>query len=213
MNFILADNQELTRYALEAYIRTGSTNTIQVVADKGGLLEALIENEQSVVLLDYTLFDYADESELFDVSEKFVLSQWVLLSDELSPDTLRRIVNSSRRFSVVYKDSPMVEIIEAVKSAEAGRRYLCQRAIDLILVHQQKDTKSPNILTATEQEIVKSIARGLTTKDIAKERFSSIHTINTHRKNILHKLGISTSNELIRYAIRTGLFDPTEYYI
>lgn len=213
MNYILADNQELTCYALEAFICKDATNTVHRAVNKAELLHLLKDCEQSIVLLDYTLFDYTDETQLFEVSEKFTQSQWVLICDELSPDSLHKIINSSRRFSIVYKDCSMQEIEEAIKASEAGRRYICQRSIDLFLTQHQEESKVPNVLTVTELEIVKSIARGLTTKDIARERISSIHTINTHRKNIFHKLGINTSHELIRYAIRAGLFDASEYYI
>jgi len=69
------------------------------------------------------------------------------------------------------------------------------------------------VLTATEMEIVKAIAKGKTTKEIAEERISSIHTITTHRKNIFRKLGVNTAHEVIKYAIRKGWVDPTEFYI
>jgi DNA-binding NarL/FixJ family response regulator len=68
-------------------------------------------------------------------------------------------------------------------------------------------------LTKTETEILKSIAMGLTTKEIAKERFSSFHTINTHRKNIFRKLGVNNIREATKYALRAGLIDAAEYYI
>lgn len=213
MNFILADNQDLTCYALEAFICKDATNTVHRAVNKADLLHLLEECEQSVVLLDYTLFDYTDEAQLFEVGEKFKQSQWILICDELPPESLRKIMNSSRRFSIIYKDCSMQEIEEAIKASKAGQHYICQRSIDLFLTQHQEENKVPNVLTVTELEIVKSIARGLTTKDIARERISSIHTINTHRKNIFHKLGINTSYELIRYAIRAGWFDASEYYI
>ena len=69
------------------------------------------------------------------------------------------------------------------------------------------------MLTATETEIVKAIAQGKTTKEIANERFSSVHTITTHRKNIFRKLGINTAHEVVKYALRAGLVDSSEFYI
>ena len=68
-------------------------------------------------------------------------------------------------------------------------------------------------LTATELEIVRLIAQGLTNKEIAIRKKLSYHTIITHRKNIFRKLGISNSSELLMYAMRAGLIDTTEYYI
>jgi len=62
-------------------------------------------------------------------------------------------------------------------------------------------------------EIVKAIALGKTTKEIAEERISSIHTVNTHCKNIFRKLGINTAHEAVKFALREGLIDTCEFYI
>ena len=69
------------------------------------------------------------------------------------------------------------------------------------------------VLTKTETEILKEIALGITTREIAEKRFSSSHTVNTHRKNIFRKLGVNNVHEAIRYAMRSGLVDAAEYYI
>ena len=68
-------------------------------------------------------------------------------------------------------------------------------------------------ITKTETEILKDIALGMTTKEIAEKRFSSFHTVNTHRKNIFRKLGVNNVHEATKYALRAGLVDSAEYYI
>ena len=165
-----------------------------------------------MVLLDYTLFDFADEDQLIIIAERFSLSDWVLISDELTPQFIRRVVYSSHQFSVVFKDGPLSEVREALNAVERHTRYLSQRALETIITQQQEE-ESTSILTTTEMEIVKAIAQGKTTKEIAAERFSSIHTITTHRKNIFRKLGINTAHEAVKYALRAGLIDPSEFYI
>ena len=73
--YILADNQELTRYALEAIIREkDNSSDFYRASDKTGLVEKLKEHENAVVLLDYTLFDFVDEEQLLIVAERFGLS-------------------------------------------------------------------------------------------------------------------------------------------
>ena len=198
-NYIIADNQELTAYAFRA-------------VDKSGLTELLKEHEDAVVFLDYTLFDFADEDQLLIVAERFSLSEWILISDELTPQFIRRVVYSSHQFSLVFKDGPMSEIREALQAVSRHTRYLSQRALETIISQQQEEEK-PDILTSTETEIIKAIALGKTTKEIAAERFSSIHTVTTHRKNIFRKLGINTAHEAVKYALRAGLIDPSEFYI
>ena len=211
-NYIIADNQELTGYALQSLLKRDEGNAIFRAVDKAGLIELLKGHEDAVVFLDYTLFDFSDEDQLLIVAERFSLSEWILISDELTPQFIRRVVYSSHQFSLVFKDGPMSEIREALQAVSRHTRYLSQRALEAIISQQQDDEK-PDILTATETEIVKAIAQGKTTKEIAAERFSSIHTVTTHRKNIFRKLGINTAHEAVKYALRAGLIDPSEFYI
>ena len=212
-NFILADNQELTRFALENLLQQDETAVVYRAFDKAGLVALLKEHESAIVILDYTLFDFTDEDQLLIVAERFALSQWVLLSDELTSRFLRRVVYSSHQFSVVFKDGPMQEVREALQSASRHNRYISQRALEAIISQQQEDDEQPSVLTSTETEIVKAIAQGKTTKEIASERFSSIHTITTHRKNIFRKLGVNTAHEVVKYALLAGLIDSSEFYI
>ena len=211
-NYIIADNQELTGYALQSLLKRDEGNAIFRAVDKAGLIELLKGHEDAVVFLDYTLFDFSDEDQLLIVAERFSLSEWILISDELTPQFIRRVVYSSHQFSLVFKDGPMSEIREALQAVSRHTRYLSQRALEAIISQQQDDEK-PDILTATETEIVKAIAQGKTTREIAAERFSSIHTVTTHRKNIFRKLGINTAHEAVKYALRAGLIDPSEVYI
>ena len=210
--YILADNQEITRFAIDSLLRQDEENQIYRASDKTSLVEQLKEHENAIVVLDYTLFNFADEDQLLIVSERFALSQWLLISEELTPQFLRRIIYSSHQFSVIFKDGPLKDLRDALRAVTHHERFISQRALEVI-ISQQQDEERPDILTATEAEIVKAIAQGKTTKEIAEERYSSIHTITTHRKNIFRKLGINTAHEVIKYAIRAGLVDPSEFYI
>ena len=212
-NFIIADNQELTRYALESLLRQDEDNSVHKAYDKAGLVELLKEHENAVVLLDYTLFDFTDEDQLLIIAERFSLSQWILISDDLTPQFLRRVIYSSHQFSIVYKDGSLKDIRDALDAVSRHGRHISQRALETIIIQQQEEEERPNVLTNTEMEIVKAIAQGKSTKEIANERFSSIHTITTHRKNIFRKLGINTAHEAVKYALRAGLIDPSEFYI
>lgn len=209
--YILADNRELTRFALENLIRQ-KEGMVYKTSNKAGLVELLKEHENAIVLLDYTLFDFADVDQLLIVGERFALAQWILISEDLTPAFLRRVVYSSHQFSIVFKDEPLSSVREALQAASNHKRFFSQKALETI-ISQQEEEESPSILTETEIEIVKAIAQGKTTKVIAEERFSSIHTINTHRKNIFRKLKINTAHEVVKYALRAGLIDSSEFYI
>lgn len=211
-SYILADNQELSRYAIESIISADGKSTISHAYDKAGLTAKLSEEPHSVVVLDYTLFDFVDEDQLLIVSERFTQTRWVLISEELTPQFISRIIYMSHAFSVVFKDSPLKEIRDAIEYASHGDRYVCQRATEIVLAQRIEDNR-PDMLTATETEILRAVARGKTTKEIAAERFSSVHTVNTHKKNIFRKLKVNTAHEAIKYALRAGLVDPSEFYI
>ena len=211
--YIIADNQELTRLALISLVKQDEENRLYVATDKVGLVELLKEHEDATVLLDYTLFDFVDADQLLIVGERFALSQWILISDDLTPQFLRRIIYSSHQFSIVFKDGPLSEVRDALQTVNRHQRYISQRALETIITHQQVEEERPSILTETETEIVRAIAQGKSTKEIAAERFSSVHTITTHRKNIFRKLGVNTAHEVIKYALRAGLVDSSEFYI
>ena len=211
-DYIIADNQELTRFALERLISEDKESVLSYAQDRASLVNLLTEHPNAIVLLDYTLFDFSDEDQLLIIAERFNQSQWILLSDELTPQFLRRVIYSSHQFSLLFKDGPVSEVRIALQSvSQRNTRFLCQRVLEVILSQQEEE--KPDLLTHTETEILKGIAQGKTTKEIAAERFSSVHTVTTHRKNIFRKLSINTAHEATKYALRSGLIDASEFYI
>ena len=113
------------------------------------------------------------------------------------------MVFSGTSFSVVMKYAPMIEIEEGLRKAKQHLQYMCTRAVWLLQHKEDKKDKLVSPLTVTEREILKLMALGKTTKEIAAERFLSVYTVMTHRKNIFRKL------EAVSY---THLFSQP-YYI
>ncbi|MBQ2200612.1 MAG: response regulator transcription factor [Bacteroidaceae bacterium] len=213
MDFIIADNQEITRFAVEHLLVGFPGKRILHASKKTELIEQLKEHEQSVVIIDYTLFDFFDAQNLLIISQRFPAANWLLFSDDLTDSFLRTIAYQSQNMSILFKDAPLREFTEAIRSILSGRRYFCQRVTEILLAQKLREEVLPSTLTATEIEVMRAIAQGKTTKEIANERFSSIHTINTHRKNIFRKLQVNTAHEAIRVAIRSGLIDESDYFI
>lgn len=210
---LLADRQDITRAGMQFICSEMEDVSCIQTDDKTELIEQLRRHNDAVVVLDYTLFDINDIEELEILYQRFPLAQWVIFCVDLSSDFVRRLIAISPRFSILLKESPMHEIRECLLSAVRHQRYLCQRMAELLLVPQQGRKDEDARLTRTESEILKDIALGLTTREIAEKRFSSFHTINTHRKNIFRKLGVNTVHEATKYALRAGLVDAAEYYI
>lgn len=193
MTFYISDNQDITRAGLLYVISALKDAEWRCLSDKAGLLEALKKDSRAIIIIDYTLFDINDAAELNIISERFPDAEWILFSEDLSHDFLHEVVLTCPKCGIVLKDCSLTEIKAANNEAE----------------HKEELPQ----LTKTEQEILKDIALGMTTKEIAKQRFSSFHTINTHRKNIFRKLGVNNLHEATKFAFRAGLIDAAEYYI
>lgn len=212
-NIIIADNQDITQAGM-AYVLSKRDNiSCRVARDKSELILLLNDCPEAVVILDYTLFDISSESDLLNIGQRFPLAHLILWSEELSVDFIRSLVNASNWISVLMKDAKMAEIEQCLDYVLQGQRFLCQHATNMILTPTASVDNETVALTKTETEILKEIALGATTREIAEKRFSSFHTVNTHRKNIFRKLGVNNVHEAIRYAMRSGLVDAAEYYI
>lgn len=212
-NIIVADNQDITRAGMIYVLSKMKGISFDIAGSKAELIRLLSGSPEAIVILDYTLFDISSESDLLIIGQRFPLSHLILWSEELSADFIRNLVNASSRISVLMKDAKMIEIEQCLDYVLCGQRFLCQHATNILLEPKLTQEKESVNLTKTEVEILKEIALGQTTREIAEKRFSSFHTVNTHRKNIFRKLGVNNVHEAIRYAMRSGLVDAAEYYI
>lgn len=99
------------------------------------------------------------------------------------------------------------EIEEAVLRVAEGETTYCHKVLDLLMGRQALPGVNcdPAVLSDREVEIIRLIASGLTTKEIASTLYRSSHTISTHRKNIMRKLNLRTSSELMVFAMNAGL--------
>lgn len=103
------------------------------------------------------------------------------------------------------------EIKHAVFSVAKGEKFYCNKVLDIILnkSDEKEENCEPTVLSARENEIAMHVAKGLTNKEIAEKLHLSHHTVHTHRKNILKKLGIKSASELAIYALKVGLLEES----
>ena len=215
-NVILADNQDISIagwYYLFQGIADGQV--IAEATDKKDLISLLVSYPNTLVILDYTLFDFESVNELVILQARFENADWILFSDELSDEFMRTLLYNTQSFSVLMKDSSKDEILSALKEALKGNRFICNHVSNILLDNRRniQNQGFKNLLTATEQEILKEMALGKTTKEIASKRHVSVHTIMTHRKNIFRKIEVNNVHEATKYAMRAGIVDMAEYYI
>ena len=218
--YIIADNQDITKAGMMFLLsKQKDVSKLLAVDNKTELIRELRLHPQAVVILDYTLFDFAGADELIVLRERFKEVDWLLFSDELSIGFLRQVLFSSMAFGVVMKDNSKEEILTALQCASRKERFICNHVTNLLLsgniqqVSSSTNIQEDHLLTATEKNILKEIASGKTTKEIAAEKNLSFHTINSHRKNIFRKLGVNNVHEATKYAMRAGIVDLAEYYI
>ena len=218
--YIIADNQDITFGGMMFLLsKQKDVSQLLSVDNKTELIRELRLHPQAVVILDYTLFDFAGADELIVLRERFKEVDWLLFSDELSIGFLRQVLFSSMAFGVVMKDNSKEEILTALQCASRKERFICNHVTNLLLsgniqqVSSSTNIQEDHLLTATEKNILKEIASGKTTKEIAAEKNLSFHTINSHRKNIFRKLGVNNVHEATKYAMRAGIVDLAEYYI
>lgn len=217
--YIIADNQDISMAGMMFLLSRQKEVSLILEADnKVELVRELRIHPQAVVILDYTLFDFSGADELIVLQERFKEADWLLFSDELSMGFLRQVLFSSMSFSVVMKDNSKEEIMTALQCASRKERFICNHVSNLLLSANNSPAPShtpqdDRLLTPAEKVILKEIALGKTTKEIAADKNLSFHTINSHRKNIFRKLGVNNVHEATKYAMRAGIVDLAEYYI
>lgn len=217
--YIIADNQDITKAGMMFLLSRQKDTALLLEADnKAELIQQLRLHPTAVVILDYTIFDFSGAEELIVLHERFKEADWLLFSDDLSVPFLRQVLFSSMAFGVVMKDNSKEEIFSALQCATRKERFICNHVSNLLL--SGSGLSSPthpaikdDLLTSTERSILKEIASGKTTKEIATERNLSFHTVNSHRKNIFRKLNVNNAHEATKYAMKAGIVDLVEYYI
>ena len=208
---LLADNQPITRLGvINLWNKIVPDGVFIPVKDKEELLNSLAKFPEALIILDYTLFDFASLESLLITSVRYNRARWILFSDDLIESFIRRIV-ADRHFSVLLKDASIEEISQALQSGLLKKQFLSEQ-IKIMLQHK-KELNDRLPLTSTEIEILQSIAQGKTSQTVADERNLSVHTIATHRKNIFRKIGVNNVLEATKYAVQIGIVNMTEYMI
>ncbi|MDR1518239.1 MAG: response regulator transcription factor [Dysgonamonadaceae bacterium] len=212
--YLLADNQDISREGLSSLLKKRDARSeILAVRSCAELQTSLRKYPQSVVILDYTLFDFASVNQMLNMKSGAAASAWLLFSDELEERFVRQTLLADASIGIVMKQDTSENILEAIHLASAGETFWCDFA-EAVMKNTALHTQTvADKLTASEKVILREIALGKTTKEIALEKYLSFHTVNTHRRNIFRKLGVNSAHEATKYALQAGLLDLVEYYI
>jgi DNA-binding NarL/FixJ family response regulator len=217
INVLIADNQSFTRIGIME-ILSGYLNhhlTIEPVKNKEELFGKITSVEPHILIIDFDLFDFKTANELLEVRKVSPCMGILVITDNQSPEDIMNLLDCGIT-NYILKSCEEDELIEAFNATLHSRKYFSSQVLDVLLskknINKKVHTGNGHI-TPAEIDIVRLITQGLTTKEIASQKNLSYHTIITHRKNIFRKLGITSTSELIMYAMRNGIVDTTEYYI
>ncbi len=218
MKIVLADGNDLVRVGLRTVLQTIPNMTIIGEArDNDELLSLICNFEVNLVIVDYTSLGFE-----IDIIPKVLAKKpnikVLAITPEQSASTLVNALKSGVN-SYVKKDCDLGEIVDAVKETGQGKQFFCgqiletiQRAsIDVNDLNLDKFSCDPITLSERENEIIVLIAEGFTNGQIAENLFLSNHTINTHRKNIMSKLGVKNTAGIVMFAVKTNLVSPNKF--
>ena len=198
-NMILED----IRYALDGVVRSRTE-----------LFNLLNSHNNTLLITDIATIDYHSIDDLKTIKELYPRNKVLVLTNAVSKNEFLSLSRIGIK-NVVYKNVDKEELWSAIQATLKGKKFYSDEILDLYLdLGENKFVPDePKILTTSEIEIVRMIANGLTTKEIAAKRNISNHTVSTHRKNIFKKIGVTNASELIIHAIKAGWIDNIEYYI
>ncbi|WP_425093278.1 response regulator [Tropicimonas sp. S265A] len=203
---LIVDDHPMVAEGIEAILE--SYEDLQVVGTLSSgreLIEKLADFNPDVVLLDLNMPDIGGLSATEMVLERTPEMRIVILSMHDSPEYISTALSHGAR-GYILKDVPTEEIRTAITAVMAGQTYLCTGAT-ASLKPSTADGREP--LTQREQTILLQLASGKSNKEVALTLDISVRTVETHRKNIKRKLGISSTAGLTRYALEHGVLQGT----
>lgn len=172
------------------------------------LIRKLQVQSAQVVVLDYNQPNSFSRNTVEKIKQAAPSVNLLIISADNNKESIYQILEMGVN-SFLTKACDKEEIIDAIKATARGEKFFCTKVLDYLLEKSfaKGDASScaPTPLTPREIEIVQLVARGLVAKEIAAQLNLSTHTVYTHRKNIMRKLGLSTASELVLYAVHIGL--------
>jgi two-component system response regulator NreC len=207
---VLADDHHIVRQGLRALLEV--EKDLKVIGEAGDGLEAVQSVEllvPKVLVLDLMMPGLNGLDVLKQIKKRSPDTQIVILSMYANEAyVLEALSNGASAY--VLKDSKSADLVQAVREAAAGRRYLSPPLTARAIEVYQERTKATTLdryetLTAREREVLHLAAEGRTNNEIAVRLGISSRTAETHRANLMHKLDMHTQAELIRFALRRGI--------
>jgi len=210
IDLIYASSNILMQKGMKSICQGGGVKTFDQAYSNEQLTNRLSSSKYDVLIFDLS------EKDVFDLES---LNKFLRKESGLKVLIISNITNENSIFNVLDKGVQGFltytcdddEIIHAVFAIAKGEKFYCNKVLDLVLNKHlyQKDESScaPTNLSERESEIAALIAGGKTNKEVANDLSLSPHTIHTHRKNIMKKLGVRSASELTMSCLRLGIIE------
>lgn len=214
ISIVLADDHQIVRRGLRVLLE--AETDFCIVGEAANGLEAITLAERlrpSVLVIDIMMPDLNGLEATRHIKDRLPETRVVVLSMHTNEAYVFQALKNGAE-GYVLKDSSETDIVQAVREVLAGRRYLSpQLSQQAIAVYIEKapnsEISSYDALTTRERGVLQLAAQGYTSRQIANRLCLSPRTVETHRTNLIRKLGLKTQTDLIRYALRHGII-PTD---
>lgn len=217
INLLLADSNDLTRVGLRTIFKDSDFQIIGEATNTEELLDQIKSFQPDVVLIDYTSDGFTIDAVPSGkaVSDKV---QFVGITPLQDAQTLVHAIKSGVT-SYIKKDCSLEEIKNAVVETSNNNTFFCgtiletirEEGINIESIEEVDFSCDPVVLSEREREIITLIAEGHTNQAISERLFLSKHTVNTHRKNIMAKLGVKNTAGIVMFAVKEKYTSPNKY--
>ena len=205
---ILADDHPIFMSGLQQIIEEDENIEIAGTALNGEkALEIIYERKPDIAVLDIDMPKMTGLEVLRAMNETKSKTKVVFLTVYASEDMFDEAMELGTN-GYVLKDCAVNDIVECIHKVNEGNYYISPTISNFVVTRRERmkkfDSENPTIenLTKTELNILRMIADGLTSKDIADELFISFKTVENHRSNISGKLGIKGAHSLLKFALK-----------
>ncbi len=203
---LIVDDHPMVAEGIQSILESYDDIEIAGILSNGREVIAQLEElAPDVILMDLNMPELGGLSATEIVLERRPDMHVVILTMHDNPEYIASALSHGAQ-GYLLKDVPTEEIKTAIDTVMSGKRYLCTGAQGSLA---PKDGAEREALTEREQTILLKLAQGRTNKDVAQALDISVRTVETHRKNIKRKLGISSTAGLTRYAMEHGVLQGT----
>lgn len=210
LTIVLADDHQIVRQGLRALLKTEPDFRLVGEAPDGLETVRLVERLQpDVLVLDLMMSGLNGLDVIPRVRRRSPHTRVVVLSMHRDESYVWEALRAGAT-GYVLKESGAEELMKAIREVSAGRKYLSAPLSEEALgAYAQKAGGSAadpfHMLTAREREVLQLTAEGNTGNEIAERLFISPRTVESHRANLMRKLGVRNQKELIRYVVQRGI--------